>query len=80
MQLTQIKPYHYYSNGQYGNRWSVRQILGESEETESKEKKITYQIVAGPNRRKRDICTRTEFANWAVYEVFRNENSWQKIL
>ncbi|HDN26142.1 MAG TPA: hypothetical protein ENG03_03420 [Thioploca sp.] len=74
MKLSEIKPNHYYSNAQYGNHWSVRQIIEELDDNT-----ITYKIVAGKGRRKTGTCTRAEFADWAVYEVFRNENSWQKI-
>ncbi len=78
MKLSEIKPNHYYSNAQYGNHWSVRQIIEESGEN-SPLNTVTYKIVAGKGRRNTGTCTRAEFADWAVYEVFRNENSWQKI-
>ncbi len=75
MELSQIKRDHYYSNAQYGNNWSVRQIIEDSHED-----KMTYKIVAGKGRRKMGTCTQAEFADWAVHEVYRNENSWQKVV
>jgi len=66
-----------YSNGDYGNDWSVRMVLDESPQSESNQ--VIYRVVAGKHRRSTGVCTREEFASWAKYEVFRNENSWQKV-
>lgn len=79
MKSSQIKCHSYYSNGQYGKNWSVRQIIDESAPADDDEVRVTYEVVAGINRKSTETCTRAEFADWAVYEVFRNENSWQKI-
>ena len=65
-----------YSNGDYGSDWSVRQVLDES--TQPGRDQVIYRVVAGKDRRSTGVCTREEFANWAKYEVFRNENSWQR--
>ncbi|MBI1424004.1 MAG: hypothetical protein GC149_11100 [Gammaproteobacteria bacterium] len=64
-----------YSNGDYGNDWSVRMVVDESSETNQ----VIYRVLAGKNRRSTGVCTREEFARWAKYEVFRNENSWQRV-
>ena len=74
-----IKPGSYYSNGQYGNHWSVRQVIAESHTDDPKQDLITYKIIIGPNRRQTTNCTREEFANWAQYEVYQDENSWRII-
>jgi len=66
-----------YSNGDYGSDWSVRMVLDESPQSESNQ--VIYRVVAGKHRRSTGVCTREEFASWAKYEVFRNENSWQKV-
>jgi len=66
-----------YSNGDYGNDWSVRMVLDESPQSESNQ--VIYRVVAGKDRRSTSVCTREEFARWAKYEVFRNENSWQRV-
>ena len=59
-----------YSNGVFGRNWQVRQVTAlEGEE-------VSYKILAGPNRRKRESCTRAEFVGWVGYEVRRDENSW----
>jgi CBS domain-containing membrane protein len=66
-----------YSNGDYGSGWSVRQVIDES--TQPGRDQVIYRILAGKNRRSTGVCTREEFANWARYEVFRNETSWQRV-
>ncbi len=76
MEASQIKCHHHYSNGQYGKHWAVRQIIEESDENDPETEKIVYKIIVGKGRRKTASCTRAEFAQWAVYEVVRNENSW----
>lgn len=72
----------YYSNGEFGPQWQVRQVIGDSsmERNESStDPLITYRIVAGHKRRQEGSVSRQEFANWARYEVYRNENSWLRI-
>jgi len=66
-----------YSNGDYGHDWSVRQVIDES--GSPGEAQVIYRVLAGKDRRSTGVCTREEFASWARYEVFRNENSWQKV-
>jgi CBS-domain-containing membrane protein len=70
---------HYYSNGQYGNDWAVRQIVDESDRSRPDRDQIIYKVVAGKDRRSSGTLTREAFANWARYEVFLNENSWQRV-
>lgn len=72
-----IKLGHYYSNGAYGDEWSVRRIIDESQLGDAD--KVIYRSVAGKQRRQTGVCSRDEFASWARYEVYRNENSWQRI-
>jgi CBS domain-containing membrane protein len=66
-----------YSNGDYGDDWSVRQVLDES--TQPGRDQVIYRVLAGKDRRSTGVCAREEFAHWAKYEVFRNENSWQRV-
>ncbi|HEX9627618.1 MAG TPA: HPP family protein [Acidiferrobacterales bacterium] len=68
-----------YSNGRYGDQWSVRQIVDESGSRGAGDELVIYKILAGTGRRQPGTCTRAEFANWARYEVSRNENSWQRV-
>lgn len=80
LSVDQIKLGHFYSNGEYGNDWSVRQIVDESGDQRPGRDQIIYKIVAGNNRRGSGTMNREAFAAWAKYEVFLNESSWQRVL
>lgn len=72
----------YYSNGEFGPKWQVRQVIdasGMAMAGSATDAMITYRIAAGYKRRLRGVTTRQEFAGWARYEVCLNENSWQRI-
>ncbi len=79
LQPAHIRPGHYYSNGRYGENWSVRHIVDESGITDPDKDKVIYRVVAGNGRRSSGTCTRAEFARWAKYQVVRNENSWNRV-
>jgi CBS-domain-containing membrane protein len=77
-----IRSGRYYSNGEFGPQWQVRQVTGDRgmETAESgMNDTITYRIVAGHQRRREGSAGRREFAGWARYEVYLNENSWQRV-
>ena len=78
MEPWQIRLHGFYSNGEFGDDWSVRQVVDESTHSDSEKDKIIYKAVAGKGRRRSGVSTRAEFARWARYEVFRDENSWQR--
>lgn len=72
----------YYSNGEFGPLWEVRQVIGAggTEAADSAaDPLLTYRVVAGHRRRQGSRTRRSEFARWARYEVYRNENSWQRV-
>jgi CBS-domain-containing membrane protein len=71
---------HYYSNGAYGDLWSVRQIVDWADDSHSLERKLIYKVVAGAGRRSSGIATVAEFARWAKYEVFRDEENWRRVV
>lgn len=75
----QIRLGLYYSNGKYGSDWSVRQVVDESGHHEPDRDQIIYRVVAGKHRRSSGTMKREDFAQWARYEVFLNENSWQRV-
>lgn len=77
MSCERIKLGKFYSNGGYGEDWSIRQIVDEA--IDQKLDQVIYKVVAGNNRRNTGLCTRKEFACWARYEVYLNENSWQRV-
>jgi len=70
---------HYYSNGRYGDHWSVRQLIDESGEKDPARSLVIYKTVAGKDRRQTGSCARAEFARWAKYEVVRQENTWLRV-
>lgn len=62
-----------YSNGVFGRNWQVRQIIAMDAET------VTYKVLVGPGRRRRERCTPEEFIAWIGNEVRRDENSWVRM-
>ena len=75
----QIQLGRYYSNGKYGNEWAVHQVVDESGNNNPDQDQVIYKVVAGNKRRSSATLTREAFARWARYEVFLNENSWQRV-
>ncbi|MBI1424922.1 MAG: hypothetical protein GC149_15855 [Gammaproteobacteria bacterium] len=75
----QIRLGAYYSNGEFGSDWSVRQVVDESRDPNPLRDQLIYKVVAGQGRRRSGAVTREEFAQWAKYEVYLNENSWQRV-
>jgi len=67
-----------YSNGRYGADWAIREVVDEAPSSDPEKDQVIYKVVAGRGQRKSGVCTRNEFANWARYEVFRTEGSWQR--
>ena len=78
MEPWQIRLHGFYSNGEFGDDWSVREVVDESSHSDPGKDKIIYKVAAGMGRRRSGVSTRAEFARWARYEVFRDENSWQR--
>lgn len=74
----QVKLHHYYSNGRYGEDWSIRQVVDESQNVDPEKDLVIYKVVAGKDLRKSGVSTRAEFARWAQYEVFQDEAAWQR--
>jgi CBS-domain-containing membrane protein len=77
--VEQVKLGGCYSNGKYGSSWSVRRIVDESTHPREHQDLIIYKVVAGDGRRSSGTLSREEFARWGKYEVFLNENSWQRV-
>ena len=76
----QIQLGHYYSNGEYGDNWSVRQVVDESDGSRPGQNQIIYKVVAGKDRRGSGTLSRNEFVRWSKHEVQLNENSWQRVI
>lgn len=80
LQINQLKLGCYYSNGEIGDNWSVRQIVDESDDRESEEGLIIYKVVAGKGRPGSGTISRSDFTQWAKYEVYLNERSWERVI
>ena len=78
MSPDQIRLDGYYSNGRYGDDWSVRHVVDQALRGDPEKDQVIYRVVAGKDRRSAGTITRADFARWARHEVIRNENSWQK--
>ena len=82
LQATDIQVGHCYSNGEFGPNWQVRRVVGDDGVTSSpsgRDAVVSYRIVAGHSRRREGAAARSAFAQWARYEVYLNENSWQRV-
>lgn len=64
----------YYSNGVFGEDWSVRRIVDAAAGTEDGD--IIWRAVAGKDRNESGHCSRRTFAEWAAHEVLRSESTW----
>src|SRR5690606_37076755 len=65
----QISAGHFYSNGKLGNLWSVRQVVDAADNAIASKDQVIYKVVAGAGSYATGICLRTEFRQWARYEV-----------
>lgn len=74
-----LKHGHYYSNGEYGELWSVRHIIDWGEADNSGDEKLIYKVVAGADRRNTGVMTKNEFSRWAKHEVMRDEENWRRV-
>jgi CBS-domain-containing membrane protein len=75
----ELKHGHHYSNGEYDDLWSVRQIVDWAETEDSGEEKLIYKVIAGAGRRNSGVMTKNEFSRWAKYEVIRDEDNWRRV-
>ncbi len=75
----EIIPGGYYSNGEYGDNWSVRQVVDESTGAGIEKDMLIYKVVTGPGRRTSGRMARKEFARWAKYRVTRDEENWKRV-
>jgi len=65
---------HYYSNGKHGPEWCVRQIIDEASSDDPQKDMVIYRVVEGQGVRSASSCTRTEFAQWSVRELFPTDS------
>jgi CBS-domain-containing membrane protein len=79
IQYHELKHGHYYSNGEYGKLWSVRQIVDWATTNDEGEEKLIYKVIAGADRRNSGVITKNAFSRWAKHEVIRDEDNWRRV-
>jgi CBS-domain-containing membrane protein len=79
IQYHELKHGHYYSNGEYGDAWSVRQIVDWADTNDDGEEKLIYKVIAGADRRSSGVLTKNKFSRWAKHEVVRDEDNWLRV-
>ena len=70
---------HYYSNGAFGEDWSVRQVVDESASTDPDKDMVVYKTVAGRGLRTSGVLTRREFTHWVRHELVRDDENWKRV-
>jgi CBS domain-containing membrane protein len=71
---------HFYSNGKLGNLWSVRQVVDAANNQNANKDQVIYKVVAGAGGYATGICLRSEFRQWARYEVSQQPSGhWKKV-
>jgi len=73
MSSQQIILGHYYTNGKHGAEWAVRHIIDEHSSPKPELDMVIYRVAEGHGLKSASSCTRSEFAKWAVREVFANK-------
>lgn len=71
---------HIYSNGKIGSLWSIRQVVDASPvNSPSHRDKVIYKVLAGDGGYETNICLRSEFHQWARFEVTKHQHQWIKV-
>jgi len=67
----------YYSNGEVGERWSVRRIIDASEPG-ARRPQLIVKTVAGPGRGDMQVVSRQAFLSWGKYPVVPDGGVWRR--
>lgn len=70
---------HFYSNGCFGDAWSIRQIIDEQPDNRPEKDWVIFKQLAGQAPKRSDCVTRQEFARWAAYEVKPHPGGWARV-
>ncbi|WP_024850630.1 HPP family protein [Hydrogenovibrio kuenenii] len=74
MNKNEIKLGSYYSNGEPGSEWAVRQVIDE----DVKKELIIFKEITGKDKTASECLTKTQFANWAKYEISKENGQWER--
>lgn len=69
----------YYSNGKLGNLWSVREIVAIVPDSGAEQDKIVFNTVAGARTYDTGEASRSEFTQWARFEVTQQNGHWVRV-
>jgi len=79
LEPSEIKLWHYYSNGEEGDSWSIRRIVDESTAGADDTDTVIYKVMDGHGYRSTAYLPRGVFAQWARYEVEHKDGQWQRV-
>ncbi len=68
----------FYSNGEVGKRWCVRQIIKVENPEQATTGRVAYKTIAGGDGADSGLCTPEAFREWARFEVVKQNGRWVK--
>ncbi|MCB1738147.1 MAG: HPP family protein [Gammaproteobacteria bacterium] len=78
LKSAQVEAGHIYSNGEFGERWQVREVLEIGGDGDQEQ--VIFKVLAGPERYSTGVMTRTCFARWARHEVvYEGDIGWRRV-
>ncbi|HCI14854.1 MAG: hypothetical protein A2063_05345 [Gallionellales bacterium GWA2_60_142] len=69
-----LAPGNYYSNGEFGDRLSVRKVIEIDGDT------VSFMFSAGVGEGDEGTASRAEFMSWQRYEVIPADGAWHRIM
>lgn len=69
----------FYSNGQTGSRWCIRQVIDIQPHRQAHRESVIYKNVAGDGAYDTGICRRLDFVEWARFEVENRNGHWVRV-
>lgn len=69
----------FYSNGQSGERWCVRQVIDIHAHPNAAKERVIFKNVAGAGAYDTGICRTDEFREWARFEVDHRNGQWVRL-
>ncbi|HEX5338278.1 MAG TPA: HPP family protein [Gallionella sp.] len=69
---------NFYSNGECGAQWSVRQVTGMQEHADDAQ--VSFRVVAGDGQGVANSTALAEFADWMKYEVRLENGAWHRAM
>lgn len=68
----------FYSNGNIGHMWSIRQVIDDAGQDHKGRDLIIYKTVAGQGAYQTGYCDRERFRQWARFRVTEQDGLWVK--